>query len=51
MVVPPDSTLDVKLFVTMPQPQAKGPSQMIQIKAADLSFGENAIVKDNFFAP
>ncbi len=51
VVVPPDSTLDVKLFVTMPQPQAKGPSQMIQIKAADLSFGENAIVKDNFFAP
>jgi cytochrome c oxidase accessory protein FixG len=51
VVVPPDTTLEVKMFVTMPKPQAQGPSQMIQIKAADLSFGENAIVKDNFFAP
>ena len=34
--VPPDSTIDVKLFVTMPKVHAVSPSQMIQIKAADL---------------
>lgn len=51
VTVPPDSTIDVKLFVTMPKIHAVSPSQVIQIKAADLSFGETASVKDNFFAP
>lgn len=51
VTLPPDATVEVKLFVAMPRSVAVGPSQMIQIKAADLAFGEAAVVKENFFAP
>jgi cytochrome c oxidase accessory protein FixG len=47
----PDATAEVRLYVSMPRGQAKGPSQLIQIKAADLYFGEAASVRENFFAP
>lgn len=49
--VPPDATIEVRLFVAMPRSVATGPSQLIQIKASDLAFGEAAVVKENFFAP
>ncbi len=51
VTVPPDATIDVKLFVTMPKVHAVSPSQMIQIKAGRSLFRETVSVKDNFFAP
>jgi cytochrome c oxidase accessory protein FixG len=49
--VPADSTIEVRLLVSMPKSQAISPSRVIQIKASDLFFGETTIVQDNFFAP
>jgi cytochrome c oxidase accessory protein FixG len=46
-----DSTIEIKLFVAMPRSVATRSSQLIQIKASDLAFGESATVKENFFAP
>ncbi len=48
---PADAAIDVRLFVSMPRRMAVGPSQMIQIKASDLAFGEVAVARENFFAP
>ena len=49
--VPPDSTHEVRLLVTLPREQTKSPSRMIQIKASDLFFGETAMMQEHFFAP
>lgn len=49
--VPADSTIEVRLLVSMPKGQTVSPSRVIQIKASDLFFGETIIVQDNFFAP
>ncbi|MGL4242134.1 MAG: cytochrome c oxidase accessory protein CcoG [Beijerinckiaceae bacterium] len=46
-----DTTTEVKLLISMPRSQAKGPSQLIHINASDISFGEVAKVRENFFAP
>ncbi len=51
VTLPPDATLEVRLFVTLPRAQAPGPSQLIHINATDLSFRETARVRENFFAP
>jgi cytochrome c oxidase accessory protein FixG len=51
VTTPPDATIDVRLFVTMPRGQASVPSQLIHINVVDLSFRETASVRENFFAP
>jgi cytochrome c oxidase accessory protein FixG len=49
--VPADATIEVRLFVALPRSAAASPSQVIQIKASDLAFGEVAVARENFFAP
>ncbi len=49
--VPPDTTQEFRVFVTVPRGLATEKSRVIWIKAADLYGGESASAKDNFFAP
>ncbi len=49
--VPPDTTQEFRVFVTVPRALATEKSRVIWIKAADLYGGESASAKDNFFAP
>ncbi len=49
--VPPGDQVEVKLFVTIPREMLTGQSSMIQIKAADLYFGEAAARNEHFFGP
>lgn len=49
--VAPDTTIEVKIFVTAPAGAVKDKSSEIQIKAADLYGGETARARDHFFAP
>jgi cytochrome c oxidase accessory protein FixG len=51
VVVPPDSTREVRILVTAPAGGLKPGANMIRIKAADLFAGESAAVAENFFAP
>ncbi len=51
VTIPAGGTAEVKLFVAIPAAVAKANEGMIQIKAADLSFGESASVREHFFSP
>jgi cytochrome c oxidase accessory protein FixG len=49
--LPPDTTREFRIFVSLPRGLATTKSQVIWIKASDLYGGETAGAKDNFFAP
>jgi cytochrome c oxidase accessory protein FixG len=51
ITLPPAGQSEVRLYVTLPREVLTRGSQMIQIKAADLYFGEAASVRENFFSP
>ena len=51
VAVPPDSTREVRLLVTVPKASIKGKSAPITIKASDLFAGENVVAQDHFFGP
>jgi cytochrome c oxidase accessory protein FixG len=49
--VPPDTTKEVRLFVSAPAASVTAASQLIEIKASDLFMGEEVIVNDHFLGP
>ena len=49
--VPAGGSAEIKLFVAIPRDAVKRTGGMIQIKAADLFFGEIASVREHFFSP
>jgi cytochrome c oxidase accessory protein FixG len=51
ITVPPDTTREVRLFVNIPRSVLKAKESVIWINVSDLFAGENARVRENFFAP
>ncbi len=51
VVVPPDSSREVRVMITAPRAALNEKSMTITLEAADLFAGEHVSAKDNFFSP
>jgi cytochrome c oxidase accessory protein FixG len=51
VTVPPDSTREVRMLVTVPKASITGKSAPLVIRASDLFAGENVLAQDHFFGP
>jgi polyferredoxin len=51
VTIEPGATVEVRLHVTLPRDARAGSRHLIQIKAADVAFGETASVQETFFGP